>query len=73
MCRVYEVYEMLLCNGLGMCGKNRHVSPGDISYVPGRCPVVHFIAKLRIYQLLTAKGFSAAHPHKDYHYSSMPI
>ena len=33
---------MVVCNGPGIRRDNRHVPPGDISYVPGRCPAVHF-------------------------------
>lgn len=39
---MYEAYEMVIriCNGLIIRRDNRHVALGDISYVPGRCPVV---------------------------------
>ena len=38
---MYEVYEMVVCNGLGIRRDNRHVSRGDTSYVPERCPATH--------------------------------
>lgn len=39
MCWAYEVYEVVESTVLGLRRDNKHVSPGDISYVTGRCPV----------------------------------
>ena len=43
MIHVEWVYEMVVCNGLGIRKDNRHVFPGKKSWVPGRGPVINSI------------------------------
>lgn len=66
-CSVYEVYDMVVCNGLGIGRVNRHVSPGDTWDVPERCSVI------MLYALYSTPCLQVPFLSSSCHYECLPM